>query len=205
MRKLFIPVNISYKLGQFFFFTSFIRSEIVRKNVAMNNLRFIYLPNSSPYEVDIAAQDTGTGKILGQVQATAEKVKGYGREKLPQAYINSDTSTEFRKVAKAHMYVSDIFVEKEVRHQRIGEKLLAKIVQESERRGFKGRTMLVAYNAYETPPHLFYGKLGFISGDKNINAQIKAAIKTNSLLRDAKQTIMALSSGGIKRLLKSVR
>ena len=171
----------------------------------IENLRFLYLPNSSPKEVEIVAQDTKTGEILGQVQAKAEELKGYGGEKIPQPYINPDKSTTYRKVAKPHMYVEDLFVEKNVRHQGIGSKLLGKIAQESLNRGYKGRVMLVAYNAYDVLPHKFYGKLGFIAGDKYINTQIEEAISTNFPLRNAKQTIMALTSGGIKKLLKLIR
>ena len=173
--------------------------------MSIENLRFLPLPNSNPNEVEIVAQDTKTGKILGHVQAKAEQAKGYGGEKIPQPYINPDTSTTYRKIAKPHMYIIDIFVEENARHQGIGKKLLGKIVQESSGRGYKGRTMLVGYNAYETSPLPFYGKLGFISGDKFTNKQIKDAIRTNTPIKNARQTLMALTSGGIQKLLKAVR
>ena len=169
------------------------------------NLRFLHLPNSCPKEVEIVAQDTKTGKILGQVQAIAEIEKGYSGEKIPQGYINQEASTEYRKIAKSHIYIEDIFVEKNARNRKIGTKLIREVVRESKLRDFNGRVMLVAYNAYEALPHVFYGKLGFVSGDKFTNTQIKDAIRTKSTIKDAKQTLMALTSGGIKKLLSIIR
>ena len=176
----------------------------------MDNLQFLYLPNSSPKEVQIALRDNSTGKILGHVYAIAEDVgkeggKSYSGGKIPGGYINYETSGEYVKRAKPHMYVDDLFVTKEARHKGLGSKLLGKIVQESENRGFKGRIILFAGNTRDVSPLPFYYKLGFRSGDKYINHQIEKALAAPKPMNNLVQSFMALSKNGIKELLKSVR
>ena len=172
--------------------------------MTIENVQLLCFPNSNPKELKVAARDAKTGEILGQVVARAEEEKIYSG-KIPQGYINSKTSGKYIKRAKPHMYVEDLFVKEEARHEGIGKKLIGKVVESSTNRGYNGRVMLFAGNGVEVSPLPFYGKLGFLSGDKYINSQIRNSIDFGTPMNKNIQSFMAITEKGIQRLLKAIR
>ena len=167
------------------------------------NYSFSY-PNPNTFkQVEIAAKDAVTGKVLGTVSAEAALDKIFNQPIL-RDYVDIKGSGDYVKKAYPHMVVTDLFVEQGVRKKGIGTKLLSWIVKESYRDGFDGRVSVFAGNAYEDSPLTFYKKRGFFSGNLCLNMKLDKAIKEGRKFDNSIQSFMFLTKAGAKRLLKTI-
>ena len=131
------------------------------------NFTIIPVKTDDPRMIIKQAVDSETGKILGTINAEKCENKSY-------SWWSTNGRKSSKTVKKPHIYVSDLYVNPEVRNQHIGTRLITDIIEESEKRGFEGRVTLFAGNSRkgEPSPLPFYRRIGFSSGERYLNKRL---------------------------------
>lgn len=144
------------------------------------------------------------GQVVGTVNSETALNKLYA-EAISPNYYDYSRYTSAQKHTLPHMYINSLQVDNNLRNKGIGRQLVARVVQESVNRGYEGRVIVGAGNCLEKSPLPFYKKLGFVTSNKGLNANLDFAAKYKTPFDNSIHAFMTLSKKMVSQLLKSIR
>jgi len=154
---------------------------------------------SSQQEIIKEVVDTNNN-VLGRVKAK-NNISGQLYSPASFSSFYSTGRLGLASQTKPHIYIADLYVNKECRKQGIGRKLVSAIVQKSKELGYEGRVILLA-GSNEGSPLPFYRKLGFVADDRRLNAKIDDFLKFRIPLDPREQAFMTIPKQFIQKLLR---